>query len=67
MDQLDQVSTNLTNLLASHVFPGQLYAAKFTADDGMYRTIFTGGQETGGGGGPPDGGGGVMLREEESH
>ena len=37
MDKLDQVSTNLTNLLASHVFPGQLYAAKFTAVDGMYR------------------------------
>merc|ERR1719318_1719897 len=39
MDKLDQVSNNLTPLPVSHVFPGQLCAAMFTADGGMYRAM----------------------------
>ena len=47
MDKLDQVSTNLTNLPVSQVFPGELCAAKFTSADGMYsaRVIKTREQE----------------------
>ena len=47
MDKLDQVSTNLTSLPVSQVFPGELCAAKFTSADGMYsaRVIKTRDQE----------------------
>ena len=47
MDKLDQVSTSLTNFPVSHVFPGELCAAKFTSADGMYsaRVIETRKQE----------------------
>ena len=37
MDQLDMVATKLTPLSLSIVFPGQLCAARFSLDGGMYR------------------------------
>merc|ERR1719186_2064871 len=37
MDQLDMVATNLTPLPISNVFLGQLCAARFSLDGGMYR------------------------------
>merc|ERR1719318_250428 len=37
MDQLEQLATTLTTLPASHVFPGQLCAARYSQDEAMYR------------------------------
>merc|ERR1719318_1392483 len=37
MDQLEQLASSLTALPASHVFPGQLCAARYSQDEAMYR------------------------------